>query len=593
MSFAHPLILLALPVVLAASVGWLVAAAAARRRASALTRRRLPAPPHLSAVLLSAAAASAVLAAAGPRWGSETLELPREGADVVFIVDVSRSMAATDVGESRLAAARQAIEATIVGLEGDRVGLIIFGGSGYLRMPPTTDLEAASEVAASLDAGAIFVDPGSSIAHGLAVASTLPAPEGEGVGRVFVLVSDGDDLGADPLPLAERIGQAGVDVIVAGVGTASGATIPVAAPGSTVPVAKLDDSGEPLVTRLDEPLLLSIARAANGRYLGTDLASLPGVVQGRLASLRDARLDERAANVPIERFQLFVAVSLVMALAAIIAEKIPAFMRRAPRHALPIAAVFAVFAGLFAGCAEPANDANSRGLDAFAAGDYPAAARLFTEARLAQPRDFQVALNLALALFAAGEDADALAVANEAAQSARPELRGAASAAAGNIYFARGDLQEALQAFEQALRADPRPAYRHDYEVILRLLQPAPGPSPTVEPSATPQAGETPPGGDPRATPEPSGSPGSGGAVPIDPAGTPQPGDPGSELPDTPSEVDDRIDQIDQQVALLLPQPGEPIDREAALEIIELLAERARLAGLRESLGGRNDPGDY
>jgi len=81
--------------------------------------------------------------------------------------------------------------------------------------------------------------------------------------------------------------------------------------------------------------------------------------------------------------------------------------------------------------------------------------------------------------------------------------------------------------------------------------------------------------------------------VPTYPAGTPEPGERGSGLPNTPSEVDDRIEQIDQQVALLLPQPGEPIDREAALEIIELLAERARLAGLRESLGGRNDPGDY
>lgn len=593
MTFAHPAVLFALPLVVALSVAWFVAAGRAHRRAKALTRRRAPRASYLAGTLLTLAALASVFAAAAPRWGSESLELPREGADVIFIVDVSRSMAAADVGTSRLSAARQAIDATIAGLDGDRVGLVIFGGTGYLRMPPTTDLDAAREVVASLDAGAIFVEPGSSIAQGLAAAARLPLPADPGVGRVFVLVSDGDDIGVDPLDLATQIGAVDIDVIVAGVGTPGGATIPVFDPGSRETTDKLDSAGEPLITHLNEALLLSVARAADGRYLGDDLALLPGAVQGRLATLRDTRVDERTTEVPVERFQLFAGLALAFVVLAIAVEKLPSRGRSTDRRALPLAGVLSVLCALLAGCTVEGDEANDRGHEAFALGDYREAARQFELARTEEPREFQLSLNLALALYAVGDHEGALIAASRAAESARPELRGAANATSGHVLFSAGNLPAALEAFEEALRADPQPSYRHDYEVVLRLLQPPPEPTPTPDPSASPQPGEIPTTGDPGGTPSTSGTPGPGDPSATPPGGTPQPGDPGGELPDSITEANDRIAEIDQQIALLLPQAGEEIDREDAIEILDLLAERARLAGLRESLGGGGDPRDY
>jgi Ca-activated chloride channel family protein len=591
MTFAYPWVLLILPLVVAVLAGWVAGAERSRRRAVGLSRRRPPRPPYLAAALIALAAATALVAAAGPRWGSRTREIPREGVDVIFVVDVSRSMAATDTAPSRMAAARAAIDNAIGGLEGDRVGLVIFGGSGYLRFPPTTDLDAAREVVASLDAGAVFVEPGSSIAAGFDAALRLPPPEDDGARRVIVLVSDGDDLGEDPRNLATVIGEADYDLLVAGVGTPGGSTIPVFDPREESPVEKLDEDGQPLISRLNESLLVDVARAANGRYVA-DLALLPGALQGQVAGLREARIDERTAEVPIERFQLFAAAALGLLILGIVAERLPALLRRGGRGAVAVAGLLAAVAVLFAGCSAEAYDANEEGLRAFEAGDYDRATELFREAREEQPREFQLSINLAMALFAAGDNDGAIAAARQAAESAQPELRATSHAAVGHIQFAAGELDGALDSFREALREDPLPAYRHNYEVVLRLLEPTPTPEPTPSPEPSPSAEPSASPGDPGATPSP-GPNGPGTTPGPSDGGTPQPGDPTGGLPQTVEEAESLIDEIDAEIAAIQDQAGPELTREEALDILDLIAERSRIAALRESLGGRNDPGDY
>src|SRR5205085_1712194 len=91
--------------------------------------------------LLGVAVAMIIVALARPQGGATPGTLRRSGGDVLFLLDLSRSMNAQDVppSPSRLAAAKRAASAIARALPDDRVGLSVFGGAGFLQLPPTLD----------------------------------------------------------------------------------------------------------------------------------------------------------------------------------------------------------------------------------------------------------------------------------------------------------------------------------------------------------------------------------------------------------------------------------------------------------------------
>ena len=88
-------------------------------------------------------------ALARPQLGVEWSERKARGLDIVFILDSSKSMLATDLRPNRLDRAKLAIIDLVERLEGDRIGLIAFAGEAFLQTPPTLDYLAFYE---SLDA---------------------------------------------------------------------------------------------------------------------------------------------------------------------------------------------------------------------------------------------------------------------------------------------------------------------------------------------------------------------------------------------------------------------------------------------------------
>ncbi|MCK9518518.1 MAG: VWA domain-containing protein, partial [Dehalococcoidia bacterium] len=302
MSFAHAWVLVFLVLVPAGLALWLAGLRRGQVRARSLSRTA-PAGygrAYAGAVLVSLAAALAIVAAAQPRWGTTESSVPREGAELVVVMDVSRSMGATDVAPSRLAATKDAVAATLARLGGDRVGLVVFAGDARLRFPLTTDFRAAEQVVRSLETGTVIVEGGSSAAQGLQVA--LDAFDlDKTTGRLVVVLTDGDDLGDDPGGAAERLRQAGIGLLVVGVGTPEGAPVPVYDPREQGFVDKLDENGEPIISRLDEPFLRALAEAADGQYLGGNLGSVPGAVEGRIRALERAEIDRQSTETPVER----------------------------------------------------------------------------------------------------------------------------------------------------------------------------------------------------------------------------------------------------------------------------------------------------
>ncbi|MBI2766474.1 MAG: VWA domain-containing protein [Chloroflexi bacterium] len=607
LSFARPWFLLALAVVPIVYGAWAWGMARGTRRVRSISRAGAGGPRYAAVALLALAAASAIVALAQPRWGTRTSVIPREGAQLVVVLDVSRSMGSKDVPPTRLDAAKAAINATLNRMGGDRVGLVIFAGDARLRFPLTTDFTAASQVISQLETGSLIVDAGTSASAGLDVAISAFDPGSE-AGKLILLITDGDDLGDDPVAVAQRVNASGIELLVAGAGTANGGTVPIYDAATRQLIDKKDAAGNVLVSKLNEPFLRSLAIAAGGRYIGSDLRSVPGAVEGRLATLKRARIERQSASLPVERYQWFAGAALALLVLGWLAERLP---RRAARQAFGMTGALLVML-LLAACSARAYDLNEDGLKAYRSGDFERAVELFLEARAERPDNSQVTLNLAAALHSAGRYEEATTTARRLLQSPDAVTRGRAEASIGHHRFALQDLPGALEAFRQALIENPNDgASRHDYEVVLRLLNPQPpGDSQVQQPPESPQpndAGATPPPGQPTPDTQPGGSPDPNATTTTAPGAEgaqPQPGQPGSQpgngqnapdnnRPASPAEVDRQLRDLDTQIARLVQEAGDNPTASQALAILQMLAERSRLAAIRDALTGGGDPRDY
>ena len=100
------------------------------------TRRRIT-----KAVLVTTACVALVAALVDVRWGKTWREVPQKGIEVMFVLDVSRSMLAEDVAPNRLERAKQQIRDMIDEMTGDRVGLVVFAGDVRQWIPLTSNYQ--------------------------------------------------------------------------------------------------------------------------------------------------------------------------------------------------------------------------------------------------------------------------------------------------------------------------------------------------------------------------------------------------------------------------------------------------------------------
>jgi Ca-activated chloride channel family protein len=168
-------------------------------------------------------------------------------------------MLARDVMPSRFERSRIVLRDLIDRLEGNRIGLVAFSGSTAILLPLTLDTDAARLFAEQLQVPSVDA-PGTSIDRAVDRSIEMFEAAGEG-DRVLVVISDGEDLANDPLPLAtgaaERAREAGVSVVTVAVGTQAGAEIPLDVMGSDT--LKRGPSGEPVRTRARPDVMAALS----------------------------------------------------------------------------------------------------------------------------------------------------------------------------------------------------------------------------------------------------------------------------------------------------------------------------------------------
>jgi Ca-activated chloride channel family protein len=265
-----------------AALAWL---AAWRRRArTALADARLldriapnvlGARTGVRAALLASAALLLAVALLDPRVGGRTEQVEQSGIDVIVVVDVSRSMLAEDVAPDRLTRAKQFATDLIDALGSDRAGLIEFAGVPALRCPLTFNHRAFLTQLETLTPQAT-VRGGSLLGDAIRLAASCL--DGEGVGKVIVVLSDGEDMESAPVEAAATAArEKGVRVLTVGIGDRNeGARIPVASGGKR---QYLVHDGQEVWTKMDPTLLAEVAKAGDGFFIeaGTGQADMTEV----------------------------------------------------------------------------------------------------------------------------------------------------------------------------------------------------------------------------------------------------------------------------------------------------------------------------
>lgn len=218
--------------------------------------------PILKLAVLLLALTALIFGLVNPKIGTKMETVKREGIDIVFAIDVSKSMLCEDVAPNRLDKSKQLVSQIINQLGNDRIGIVAYAGSSFPVLPITTDYSVAKMFLQSMN-----TDMVSSVGTSLDEAIKLSATyfDDKKTSKLLILVSDGEDHSEGAEAAAEEANKLGIKIITIGVGTPNGGTIPLRRNG-VMEGLKRDSNNEVVITKLNSESLTAIAKATKGGY---------------------------------------------------------------------------------------------------------------------------------------------------------------------------------------------------------------------------------------------------------------------------------------------------------------------------------------
>jgi uncharacterized protein YegL len=236
-------------------------------------------------------------------------------ADVMFVLDTSRSMLAEDTAPTRFARAKAEIGQLVDRLEGQRVGLIAFAGRAASMCPLTPDHSFFRTVLGTVDTRSAGRG-GTKIGEAIKVA-LRSFPSGPGA-KLIVLITDGDDQDPYSEEAAKLARDAGVKIVAVGLGSEAGSQITLTDP-QTGAKTSLMHEGKPVISKLNGDQLRKVAAITEGAYIpaGTSAIDLDSIMVSHVQPIVRQAAAASTRVIPAERFQWFVLLSLVCLLAAL------------------------------------------------------------------------------------------------------------------------------------------------------------------------------------------------------------------------------------------------------------------------------------
>ena len=245
-----------------------------------------------------------------PKIGTKLETVKREGVDIVFAVDVSKSMLAEDIAPNRLEKAKRLVSEIINQLGSDRIGIIAYAGQAYPQLPITTDYGVAKMFLQGMNTD-MLSSQGTAINEAIELATTYYNDE-EQTNRVLFIISDGEDHSeGEGKGAVEKATEEGIRIFTIGVGKTKGVPIPIKRNG-VVESLKKDAYGEVVITKLNESILKKIADEGNGEYIdGSNTEEAVDYIKEQLNQIDKKEFETKQISEYKDQFQWFLGVGLL------------------------------------------------------------------------------------------------------------------------------------------------------------------------------------------------------------------------------------------------------------------------------------------
>ena len=256
--------------------------------------------------LLLSAITILIFMIARPQVGSKISHEKREGIEVLIALDISNSMLAQDVIPSRLEKSKLLIEDLVDHFTNDKVGLVVFAGDAFVQLPITNDYVSAKMFLQNINPSLITTQ-GTDLARAISLSQSC-FTQREHIGRAIIVITDGEDHEGGALEAAREAYKKGINVFILGVGTSKGAPIPDGNGGYLK-----DNSGQTVLSALNEQMCQQVAKAGNGVYIHVDNTSdAQEKLNKELSKLQSGISDTVVYSEYNEQFQIFGIILLLL-----------------------------------------------------------------------------------------------------------------------------------------------------------------------------------------------------------------------------------------------------------------------------------------
>ncbi|MBF1574682.1 MAG: VWA domain-containing protein [Prevotella salivae] len=262
--------------------------------------------PTIKFCLLLSAITILIFMIARPQVGSKISHEKREGIEVLIALDISNSMLAQDVIPSRLEKSKLLIEDLVYHFTNDKVGLVVFAGDAFVQLPITNDYVSAKMFLQNINPSLITTQ-GTDLARAISLSQSC-FTQREHIGRAIIVITDGEDHEGGALEAAREAYKKGISVFILGVGTSKGAPIPDGNGGYLK-----DNSGQIVLSALNEQMCQQVAKAGNGVYIHVDNTSdAQERLNKELSKLQSGISDTVVYSEYNEQFQIFGIILLLL-----------------------------------------------------------------------------------------------------------------------------------------------------------------------------------------------------------------------------------------------------------------------------------------
>lgn len=431
------------------------------------------------AILVLTAITLAIIASLRPQFGVGLKEMRTSGRDILFVIDVSKSMLAQDIAPSRLQSAKSAIKGLLDKAIGDKVGLVIFAGEAFLQCPLTVDYSAMKLILDAVNVDSVPL-PGTNIAD--AIQEGMKAfSKAQSASKIMVLITDGEDHSGKAIDSAKEAAKQNIRIYTIGIGNPSGAPIPIRDEKNGNLTYKKDEQGNTIMSALDETTLQKIALETNGKYFfaGSQL-DFHKVYEQIAGNKGGTSKEEKFYTHYEDKFQwLLLPAILLLLIDAFIDERkkerkvMSTFL---PKRILGFLILCIPTLMAFGG---PVVEGVREGNRLFREGKFGDALASYLKAQVSAPDDPRIFYNIGTAYYKQGKYIEAREAFSKAISTSDNSLKEMALYNLGNCYFkeavSSGDIEllsKAVESYEEALAINQNDENaKYNLEVARRMIE--------------------------------------------------------------------------------------------------------------------------